>query len=323
MNTFKKWLLENRLAAATAVVFVVLAGLLGWLTLGAWDNYASASLRLSSSAGDLQKLEKQNPAPTQANVDLITKNLTAEQAGLNSLLSTLRASRIVPFAGLEKTKTQDRPQVFQDALRNEVTAIRTLAGGAGSTLPSGFYLGLSEYENRLPSPNEVLGLASQLTVFDWIAKKLTAHQGVIIGEFERALPSALPGTTPKPILKNAPKSVAETSKTAPNWSSPGSLKLSFRCDQSTLRDFVNSLSSSPYFLIIDSLQLQNSVPEPPRRDSVGQPQQQPVNPTPGTDGQQSQRLPIIVGREQLNVSMRLKIIEFPSDQAAPSAPTAK
>ena len=322
MNAFKKWLLENRLAAASAIVFVLLAGLLGWLTSGAWDAYASASQKLSAGAGDLQKLEKQNPAPTQANVDVIAKNLSAEQAGLNALLSSLRGSRIVPFAGLEKTKPQDRPQVFQDALRHEVTAIRTQAGAVGATLPSGFYLGLSEYENRLPSPDEVLGLASQLTVFDWIAKKLASHQGVIIGEFERALPSSLPGTTPKPALKNAPKAGPDASA-RPNWTSPGSLKISFRCDQSTLRDFVNSLSSSPYFLLIDSLQLQNSVPEPPRRDAVGQSQQQTANPTPGTDGQPSQRLPIIVGREQLNVSMRLKIIEFPADQAATSAPSAK
>lgn len=78
---------------------------------------------------------------------------------------------------------------------------------------------------------------------------------------------------------------------------------------------MNSIASAPYFLVIENLQLQNSVAEPPRRDTSSEAPQSP------TDGQSTaQRLPIIVGREQVNVSMKIRFLEFNREQFSPETP---
>jgi len=71
--------------------------------------------------------------------------------------------------------------------------------------------------------------------------------------------------------------------------------------------------------VIDSLQLQNTVTEPPRRDSADQ-QPQPAAVPPQEGQTPVQRIPIVVGREQINASLRIRILEFPeSRQNSPKA----
>lgn len=206
--------------------------------------------------------------------------------------------------------------MFEDALRSQITSLKTLAATSGSSLAPGFYLGLDEYENKLPSPESVMSLAGQLTVLDWFAKKLLSHQGLILAEFERVVPlSSQQGTSGNAAAKADRKSPLAASNGSNNhslMSSLGSFKASFRCDQTSLRDIINDLSGAPYFLIIESLQLQNSVMEPPRR-GVTPPPEQPEPQQQGTKDSQSgsQRLPIVVGNEQINVSMRIRILDFP------------
>lgn len=328
MNDIKIWFLENRLPSMFAGIVLLCSGAVGWMTSNAWDDYSKASQTLTKAVEDLSKIGKKNPPPSESNLLLVKKNLEAEQAALNELSKSLKAYRIPAFGNLEKSKPQDRPQMFQDALRAQVTSLKTLAATSGCSLAPGFYLGLGEYENKLPSPEAVMSLAGQLTVLDWAAKKLLSHQGLILAEFERvATQSSQQGATGNAAAKvdrKPPLPAFSASSNQSSWISPGSIKASFRCDQSSFRDIVNALSGAPYFLIIESLQLQNSVMEPPRR-GMPPPPDQPQPQQPGTKDptSSSQRLPIVVGREQINVSMRIRILDFPeaSRQGAPSTST--
>lgn len=310
MNKIKTWFADNKGPSVFAAVFVVLAGVGGWFAYGSWDDYSAATQTYSDAVTKLTKLAKQSPPPKEANLYKLGKTIDDEQSALNQLLGTLHQYVISPFASLEKAKSQDAPQLLQDALRAQVTKLKGVATTNGATLPSGFYLALDEYENRLPAPDDAISLAKQLTVFNWISEHLISHNGLIIAEFSKVVSAT--AQNPKTDRKALPSSTAPKSELP--YVSPATLKLSFRCDQGSFREILNSFSQSPYFLVIDSLQLQNTVAEPPRRDSAGQ---QPAQPAAGApqDGQASgQRIPIIVGREQINASLRIRILEFPDRQ---------
>jgi hypothetical protein len=319
MNKLKTWFAENRTPAVFAAVFLALSGLAGWFAYSSWDDYSVAIQSFADATAKLDKIAKQNPPPTENNLALLGKSIETEQTALTDLLNTLHQYRIPPFHGIEKAKPQDAPQLFQDTLRAQVTKIKTSASTAGSTLPSGFYLGLEDYENRLPTPEDTIALAKQLTVFNWISEQLIGHSGLIVAEFSKiaATPSIQTAKNAKPLP------AAPASKSLPPYENPTSLRVSFRCDQGSLRDILNTFSKAPYFLVIDSLQLQNTVTEPPRRDSL---QQQPIQapPQPTGDGLTNavQRIPIVVGREEINASMRIRVLDFPeAPKKAP--PTAK
>ncbi len=310
MNKIKTWFADNKGPSVFAAVFVVLAGVGGWFAYGSWDDYSAATQTYSDAAAKLAKLAKQSPPPKEVNLYKLGKTIDDEQSALNQLLGTLHQYVISPFASLEKAKSQDAPQLLQDALRAQVTKLKGVATTNGATLPSGFYLALDEYENRLPAPDDAISLAKQLTVFNWISEHLISHNGLIIAEFSKVV--SVTAQNPKTDRKALPPTTSQKSELP--YETTATLKLSFRSDQGSLREILNSFSQSPYFLVIDFLQLQNTVTEPPRRDSAGQ---QPAQPPSGApqDGQSSvQRIPIVVGREQINASLRIRILEFPDRQ---------
>ena len=304
MNTITTWISENKAASMLTAAFLACAGGAGWFAFDAWNGYLAVSQSYSEALSKLTKLSQQNPFPSQANLVKFQADMDREQSEVDNLAKSLQAFRIPPFHDLEKARPQDRPQLLQDGLRSQVTAIKAAAAAKSATLPPGFYLGLEEYENRLPPQDEVMVLARQLTVLDWIAGKLASREGLILSEFTRSVP--LPGGKTSEAGKRPSAPAEASSKNI--YDTLGGIRISFRCDQPSLRDLVNSISSAPYFLVIENMQLQNSVAEPPRRDSVSQAPQSP------TDGQATaQRLPIIVGREQINVSMKIRFLQFNGD----------
>ena len=304
MNTITTWITENKIAAMLMAAFLLCAGFVGWFAYDAWNGYLTASQVYSEAFSKLTRISQKNPFPSQANLVKFQANLEREQSEVDILAKSLQAFRIPAFHDLEKARPQDRPQLFQDGLRSQVTAIKTAAASKGVTLPPGFYLGMEEYENRLPSPDEVMMQAKQLTVLDWISGQLTSREGLILSEFTRSLP-----ITPSKTAEAGKKPNAPADASAKNvHDAIGGVRISFRCDQSSLRQLLNAISSAPYFLVIENMQLQNSVAEPPRRDGASQAPQSP------TDEQATaQRLPIIVGREQINVSMKIRFLEFNGD----------
>lgn len=310
MNTITTWISENKLPASFAAAFLLCTGGACWFAFLAWEGYQSASQAYAGSVAKLTKLNQQNPFPSQANLVKFQANLDREQSEVDNLAKSLQAFRIPPFHDLDNAKPQDRPQLLQDGLRTQVTMVKTSAASKGVTLPPGFYLGMEEYENRLPSPDEVMTLAKQLTVLDWIAGKLTSRDGLILSEFTRTLPSPASKTADTGKKPTAPADAPSRNV----YESIGGIRMSFRCDQSALRELINSISSAPYFLVIETLQLQNSVAEPPRREASSQ-----IAPSSGEEQTGVQRLPIIVGREQINVSMKVRFLEFNGAQAPQKA----
>jgi hypothetical protein len=310
MNKITAWFKDNTLAASLIAVLVVGTLALGFLAYFAWDDYGTASAEYTSKAAQLLKLSQQKPFPSEANLRALESIFTTEKSSLQALVSQLERYDVPPFADIAKAKPQDRPQRFQDALRNEVTRIKNLAASTGANLPPGFYLGLEEYENRLPTQEDVQLLSKQLTVMSWLGELMACHKDLILSEFSRV-------SSESPLKKEPLKKPAPAKEALP-YEVTSCIKLGFRCNQGTLREIVNSVSAAPYFLMIDQLLVQNTSTEPPRRDS----QQPTPSPSPADGTAVVQRLPIVVGRELINVSIRLRELEFtPTASSAPGAIT--
>jgi len=301
----KTWFVENKLVAYLVILFLLGVAGLGYLTWNAWTEYESATDDYSSNAAKLTSLAQIKPFPNSSNLEKLGATLTKSQKNLESLRTSLAGFSIPPFGEIEKAKPQNQPQLFQDTLRAQVTAIKSLAETSSSTLPPSFYLGLDDYENRLPLPEQVPGLSKQLTALIWIAKTVVSQKGTIVAEFTRNIPTASL-STPPPAVGNSPPSAPETYETL----TP--LHLTMRCSQPALRNVINAIASAPYFMIIEDIKVQNSVVEPPRRTSLGKPGETSESPTGETAS--VERIPVIVGRESLNVSLKIRILDFPALQ---------
>jgi len=313
MNKLTSWLIDNKVAAALSAFFILATGFLGWFSYSAWDDYSTALAEYATKASQLANLSHRKPFPSQGNLAKLSEIMDREQADLKKLNKTLQGYNIPAFNNLDKVKPQDMPQQFQDGLRNEVTRIKALAAASGVTLPPGFYLGLEEYENTLPQQEETIALAKQLTVLSWMAETVSGEKGLILAEFTSVKAQS---AAKKDLQKRV---AAPSSESLPTpYQTTGTLRLSFRCNQGSLRQLINVISAAPYFLLIEGIQLENTSKEPPRREGV------PQGAEPPRDGGTSiQRLPIIVGRELLNVSLKVRSIEFQDLSQATPAPVSK
>jgi len=306
----KTWLSENRLPAALAGVFVIAAGGLGYLTWSAWDDYGAATDDYNAKASDLDRLAHQSIFPSTSNLEKLEDTLAKNQASLSKLTTALQEYRIPFFGDIEKAKPQDQPQSFQDALRTQVTAIKSLSTSSGSTLPQNFYLGLDEYENQLPKQEEVDNLSKQLTALNWIARTLAGQRGLSVSDFARIPSETASAKTYSGI--NGPRSLRN--RTSPlgssvdAYESVGNLQIALRCDQSAFREVLNAISSAPYLLVIEDMKIQNSVTEPPRKDA----DTSASSDAPSDGSTAVRRLPIIVGRELVDVRMKIRIVNFPA-----------
>lgn len=307
MNSFSTWFEENKLAGSLAALFILLLAGSGWWAYRCWDDYATATRGYEEASNNLGKLNKRIPFPNDANKARLEANLKTERQNLSTLVKTLQAYNASSFGDLEQAKPQDRPQLFQDALRAQVSKIKTLASSRGVTLPAGFYLGMEEFENRLPSSEEVLQLSKQLSALTWLAENLASNNALIIAEFTRVQVTspARKDATKKPPAPSPDK--GPTNAPLGTYENLGVVRTSFRCDQQVLRELVNTISAAPYFFILEGLQLQNTSAEPPHRDHNAE----PATPQAGDGRASIEKIPFLVGLEQLNVSMKLKVLQFP------------
>lgn len=318
MNKITTWFAANKLMASLAGVFIVSTTLLGWLAFTAWDEYAIAFADYTDKSSQLAKLSQLKPFPNKTNLSKLEKMVVQQKGELGTLLKEMQRYNVPAFGDLGKAKPQDRPQQFQDALRKEVTRIKTTAANSGAALPPGFYLGMEEYENKPPGVEESLELAKQLTVLSWLGDTLVTKKGIIIAEFSRAATETnVNGVKRESVRKPLAAAPSSTPKPSTPYQTVSNMRVSFRSNQSSLRELINSLSSAPYFMLIEGIQLQNSSSEPPRRNAAPQ----VTEPNPGA-GDAIQRLPIVVGRELLNVSLKVRALEF-ADSAQPAEPSLK
>ncbi len=305
------WFSENKLEASFCGGFLILTLGLGYFAFDSWSSYTSARSEYAAKMEQLGTLANQKPFPNQENLKLQNDRLNKEQTDLDALKKELSRFRITPFGDLEKVKPQDRPQQFQDLLRQEVTKVKSLAASSNTTLPSPFYLGMEEFENRLPQPEEVILLDKQLSALAWLGETVAGCNGAVIAEFSRPKPAPVKAGIDA-LRKTDPRAGSKPEDAQKSFTGIGNALLTLRCSQQSLRELINAISTAPYFLVIESIQIQNSTPEPPSRTATPQTADGAAI---GTNAP-VEHLPIIVGREAVNASIKLRIMDFNDNSTA-------
>lgn len=297
------WFKENPFVSGILAVALIGGGALGYLIMQAAGRLAESTDNYSAAVSRLHSLQNRVPFPNEENLGKIRENLAAYEKRISTLRSQL--SEMEHPLNLEIT-----PQQFQDELRSAVNELRTRATANGVALPDDFYFGFSDYQAQVPSPQAAPYLDRQLRVISSLVNRLVDFKV-----------QSIDGLTRQPLPQEAgaaPVTPPAEGRNRPNASESAPVlerfpfEISFTAEQGKLRVAFNSILGKEQFLIVRSMGIQNTNPEPPSRRADPATTSSAPNPfaaaeTPGTS---AQTLQVILGRELVGVTLRLEMLDF-------------
>ncbi len=296
MNT--AWFAQNKLF--TAFFAVVLAGVagLGWLTFQAGARNAEVSQRYDAQVRELQRLSSLPLYPSKENEARLAEQNEAYRVALEDLHNRMakRAESVEPIS----------PTEFKARLTRERDAFREKAREANVAIPENFFLGFEAYQDIVPPDDATATL---------LARQLNAILGVLgvladagIREIRGVARTPVPGEAGAPVT-TAPRAEAAQPRRPERRPARGDERrapqplierypftVNFVGGQSRLRDALNAIPKLPFFLVVRSLNLDNTDPTPPPRTP------------PGAEG--SGRMEFIVGTEEIEAGILIELLAF-------------
>jgi len=298
---------ENRFLITLGSIVLVAAIVLMVLLMRARGGYQTVSRDYDAQAAELKRLQTLAPYPDQENLDATHQRLQQYATGVSGLLGQLTKLNF-PIENLT-------PNEFQDRLRDVVSVVSGRASDKAVALPAGFYLDFDPYKDSLPRSAAVPALARQLKGIQFVTELLIDARVASLNSLtrepldEEGLPKAVPAGG-APAAVPAPPLITHQAITA-----------NFTCEAGQLRQIANELTRARQFCIIRSLRIQNQAPKGPSKVIEDILAAAPAAPgdAPG-QADEARRLQFIVGKEKLDVALRLEIVNFgPQDLVARAA----
>lgn len=299
------WFKENPFLSGLIAVAVLAGGAMGFMVFQSWTAYTAASDAYTEAVTKLHGLQNKVPFPSEANLKTI-------QAGLDDYaarVARLRAQLAKMEVPLDATVT---PQQFQDGLRAAVNDIRERAAANNVKLPENFYFGFDQYQTQVPAESAAPYLNRELAVIKTLVGhlvdlKVSSVNGLRRSPLPQESGSAAPQGGAGKDKPAAPDRVLEKSP----------FEISFTAEQSKFRVAFNSLLGSDQFLLVRSLNLQNSSPQAPAKATAESSQKGASNPfASGQAGTTDQKnLQVIFGRETVNATLQIEILDFTEPSA--------
>ena len=284
------WFRENPFVAGLTAFTVVAVGALVFLTTQAMSHYGEIADQYTQAVQKLQGLQNRSPFPNAKNLEESKARESEYKTELTALQDQL--------SKMEAPLNPDiKPQQFQDDLRAAVNVITQKAAEAEVTLPRDFYLGFGQYANSPPDAKAAPFLARQLTVInDLVTSLIDVRVESIDSLVRRPLPEELPAAA------QAQRKSGIVDRFL--------FDVSFTADQSKFRVIFNAIQKSNRFLVIRALNISNTSQEgPPVAQENAPATSVTATGLPGTT-EGSKELNVILGREQVKVSLRLEMIDF-------------
>lgn len=294
------WLKNNPIAVALIVVAIIGAGLTSYLAVDSMARRDEAQANLDSQLQKLKQFQNQKPFPTNENLKAVKESLAEYRAELAKYRNAL--------AAMEAPLDPINPQEFQDDLRKAVDELEKNAIGKGVALPDDFFYGFDAYQTAPPSQQEVGELNREFRVIRRITDALVDLKIGSISSLKRQeIPSKAPSTPSAPPAK--PGAPAELSK-APTISTK-TFSIIFTAPQEKLLTAFSMIQDADEFLLIRSLALDNTSPQPPPRSQPGDSSATPGIPVPIGAQKSSETIQAILGRESVTASLIVEIFDFP------------
>lgn len=311
------WFKENPFLAGLIVATLAAAGVLGYLISQSVSAYSTSSESYTAAVAKLHSLQEKVPFPSE-------ENLKAVKAGIDNY-----AARIQAFQSqLAKMKVpldeKITPQQFQDGLRAAVNDIRAKAEAGGIGLPANFYFGFDQYQAQVPTEQAAPALYRQFRVIQTIITRLVDFKVASVDSVVRPPLPEEGGTVAQPAQPAAQKKPdAEKSEAKEPVLKRFPFDIAFTAEQGKFRVAFNSLLGSDQFLIVRSIEIQNTNPKAPSKNTGGTGSQPASNPFAAASeggaahgGGEKKSLQVILGRELLKATLHLDMLDF----AEPAAP---
>jgi outer membrane protein OmpA-like peptidoglycan-associated protein len=301
------WFKQNPVAFALLILAVIGTGATSYFAVDATARRDEAQSNLDSQIQKLKQFQNQKPFPTEQSLKAVKESLEEYRTELGKYRTALVA--------MEATLTPINPQEFQDDLRKAVDELRKTAIEKGVTLPDNFFYGFDEYQSMPPSQQEVGELNREFGIMRRIADELVDLKIGSIGSLKRQeivaqAPATTPMTPAKPGATPEPKAPAISCKT---------FIITFTAPQEKVLTAFNMIQDADEFLLIRSLTLDNTSPQPPLRTQPGDASTSSGLSVLEPSEKNSETIQAILGRESVMASLTIEILDFPDWESKPPA----
>lgn len=292
------WFKENPFLAGIATVSLIGSAVLGYLIFQAASSYTASSEACTEAIAKLHTLQTKVPFPSEANLKVAQSGLDDYTTRINHLRSQLAKME----APLDEKIT---PQQFQDGLRTAVNDIKGKAEANGVRLPANFYFGFDQYQTQVPTELAAPYLNRQFRVIQSIVARLVDYKVASVDGVARA---SLPQESPSATSGSGKKKNESDESVLSRFP----FDIAFSAEQGKFRVAFNSLLGADQFLIVRSLEIQNSNPVAPSKKNTAT-ASSPQNAFPGGSGSPEadpESLRVILGRELLKATLRMEMLDF-------------
>jgi hypothetical protein len=289
------WFKQNPIAVVLILVAVIGTGATSYLAVDAQARRDEAQANFDSQLQKLKQFQNQKPFPTES-------NLKAVQSSLKEYREEIAKYRTA-LAAMEELLAPINPQEFQDDLRKAVDELRKKALEKGVTLPDNFFYGFDEYQATPPSQQEVGELNREFRIIRRLTDEIVDLKiGSIVSLKRHEIPTPSATPSPTPAATPAPKAPSISTKT---------FTITFTSPQEKLLTAFNMIQDANEFLLIRSLTMDNTSPQPPLRSQSGDSSPTEGIPIPSASESAPETIQAVLGRESVIASLTIEILDFP------------
>ncbi len=283
-------------------------------------RYESAKAGFDEAASQASGFESAPLYPTNENRDGKLKAIDEYRKSVESLQTSFEKFR-------PKDIKDVSPQDFTNQLKETNAEIRKAFDEAGTTVPEAFFVGFEDYKASLARPNATGLLNYQLKAIKNILLELAKAKPT---EFRNLYRVSLPEEDGQPYTPQADAVVR-----------PLPLEITFVGPEKSAREFLSAIvKSQSQYVVVRSLRITNAKKEPPKASDAKFEKSTAAKPAPAdssfvggfvlpgadapsgpaaaekagidapTSGDSSKILAQVLGNEQIQVFLRLDILQF-------------
>ena len=297
MNT---WFQQNRFLGTSLIVSALATIGALYFLVSARSGFAEAKAQFDQNAGELSRLQRLAPFPTEANLRKMKTQAEDYGSELNKLKEDLK-TRVLPVVPMA-------PNEFQSRLRQAATAIGEKARANRVKLPDNFYLGFDEFAAALPDTAAAPILGQQLAQAELLMNILLDARVESVTSFRRVPTGAqrpAPSPTPAPAATRRPGATPA----GPQLMERNAIETAFVSSPGAARRALNQIATvNQQFYIVRTLHVLNEKEKGPPRDAAAGGTATPPAATAGATP--ASALQFIVGNERIQTSARIEMVRF-------------
>jgi len=298
MDWIKKYLVFALCLAAAFVLLLAVGARLFFV----YKSYQKEKRELSGIGGRLDQLYNRDPFPSAANVALAKTRLDDLIDEYNELYGLLSSGQIRP-AAMDAYAFNVYLEKKLQSIKNKLAAGRVVFSDKDA-------FGFDKYTSgNLPNSRDVPRLVQQLQMMEQVCNVLPEAGVSELSSFMRDQFDASAAAEASPAgRQRSPRQPAGSAPAAEeSLCSSQHFKMAFRAKEGAVVDFLNRLARLPMFIVVTCVEIKN-----PRLDtSLGAlPAKPAVTNAPAEQTELSREQRIVMGREELDVSLEMDVYNF-------------